>query len=432
MLFSSLIFLFYTALFLFTLYRLSLKPSFALSFKEAALAFLVKIAAGCFYGYFFLHFYGGDDTWLYHNEGLKEFALLKADPLHFLTSGIIPSGYKDNQLFTIFNSSDSFAKDLELTLLFKLLAIFDLLSGGRYYVNVIFFDVLVFWGTYLLFATVCKKYPGKRNLWLLFIFYFPPLLFWTGGIRKDGLCFSIFCGLIYQLYSLCEIRFSGKRFVYLSCLFVILFLIRKYIALAFIPVIIAYILSSQTKMRPLLIFFTISVCCIAAFFLTALLPDSFNFPLKMAERQQAFLQLSGNSYIPIDTLNGTIYSYSKTLPQAFNHVFIRPYFTEAKGLLYIFSFLDILFFLFLVVRTIVKPAVNLKQLINDPLILSFILIALLNYIIIGYTVPFLGAIVRYKASFEILFILALLLLQKDIPIPAFSFKRKKTSHVSTA
>ena len=86
----------YTALFLFILYRISRKPSFVLSFKEAALAFIIKIAAGCLYGYFFLHYYGGDDTWLYHNEALKELALLKQDPLHFFVDGIVPGGYKTN------------------------------------------------------------------------------------------------------------------------------------------------------------------------------------------------------------------------------------------------------------------------------------------------------------------------------------------------
>lgn len=423
MLTGLLIFLFYTALFFFILYRLSLKPSFALTFKEAALAFIIKIAAGCFYGYFFLHFYGGDDTWLYHNEGLKEFALLKNDLLHFFTNGIITNDYKTNQFFTIFNSSDSFAKDLELTLLFKLLAVFDFLSGGRYYVNVIFYDALVFWGGYFLFVTVCKKYPGKRNLWLLFMFYFPPLLFWTSGIRKDGLCFAIFCGLIYQLFSLFEIKISVRHIVYAFSLLIILFLLRNYVALAFIPVIIAYALSKQNKKYAPVFFSVVPVCCLMIFFLTSLFPDSFNLPLKMAERQYAFMQLSGNSYIPLDTLNGNIYSYGKILPQVLNHVFVRPYFSEAKGMLYIFSFLENVFFFFLVMRMMLKPSVHFKQLLNDPLILCFSMIAFINYIIIGYTVPFLGAIVRYKASFEILFILVFLQLQ-DIPFNSFLFKLK--------
>ena len=266
-----LIFSFYTALFLFILYRVSRKPSFGLSFKEAALAFIVKIAVGCFYGYFFLHYYGGDDTWLYHNEALQQFALLKKDPSHFFTNDIIPDGYKTNPLLTVFSTSGSYLKDLELTLLLKLLALFDLLSGGRYYVNVIFYDALVFLGGYYLFATVSKKYPEKRKLWLLFIFYFPPLLFWTSGIRKDGLCFSIFCGLIYQMFSLFEVKVSVKRLLYLSCLFIILFLIRNYVALCFIPVIIGYVLSQQNKKNSL-IFIAVLVCCAVIFFLTAFLP----------------------------------------------------------------------------------------------------------------------------------------------------------------
>ncbi len=406
-----LFFLFYTTLFLFILYRISIKSPFALKFNEAALAFLIKVAAGCFYGYFFLHYYGGDDTWLYHNEGLKQYQLLKSSPLHFFIDDIIPKGYNGNQFLTIFNSSGSFAKDLELTLLLKLLGLFDFFSNGNYYVNVIFYDALVFWGSYFLFRAFSKKYPEKRKLWLLFIFFFPPLLFWASGIRKDGLCFSILCGLIYQLYSLFEIKFSAKRIIYLSCLFIILFLIRNYIALCFLPVFIAYAFSKQNIKYSVIIFLVVLVFCASIFFLTTFLTDSFNLPLKMAERQKSFFQLSGNSYLSTDALSGNISSYIKVLPQALNHVFIRPYFSEAKGALYIFSFFENVFFFFLLIRMFVISSAYLRKFINDPFLLSLVVIAILNYIIIGYTVPFLGAIVRYKASFEILFILVMLQLQ---------------------
>src|SRR6201989_873456 len=126
MLLSLLIFLFYTIVFLLIFYWCSKRTSFALIFKQSAFFFLIKIIAGCFYGYFFLHFYGGDDTWMYHNESLKEYALLKSDPVHFFINDIFTHGYTTNQFKTIFDSSDSFAKNLEYTLLIKLLAIFDL------------------------------------------------------------------------------------------------------------------------------------------------------------------------------------------------------------------------------------------------------------------------------------------------------------------
>ncbi len=422
MLTALLLFLFYTALLLFILYRLSLKKSFALSYKEAAIFFIIKVAAGCFYGYFFLHYYGGDDTWLYHNEALKEYALLKTDTLHFFINDIVPKGYKSNPLVTVFNSNDSYAKDLELSLLLKLIAVFDLFSGGRYYVNDVFYNAFVFWGSYCLFKVLNIKYPDKQELWLLFIFCFPPLIFWTSGIRKDGLCFAIVCGLIYQLYKSVEIRSSIRNIFGVIILFVLLFLFRNYTALTFIPVIIAYSLSIK-KNKPGVITFAVTLlCCAIAFFLTIFLPDAFNLPLKMAERQHAFLQLSGKSYLQTDLLTSNISSYIKVFFEALNHIFIRPYLTEAKGPLYVFSFCEMVFFFFLILRIFIKPSPEPGKKINDPFMLLLITTAFLNYIIIGYTVPFLGAIVRYKAPFEILFLLAFLYLQNT----SFFFKKNKS------
>jgi len=423
MLQSLLIFLFYTAIFLFILYRCTKQKSFVLNFKETSFIFLIKIIAGCFYGYFFLHYYGGDDTWMYHNESLKEYALLKADPIHFFINDIFTHGYTTNQFKTIFNSSDSFAKNLEYTILIKLLAIFDLFSGGRYYVNVIFYDVIVFWGCYYLFKTFVLKYPEKRFFWLTFIFCLPPLLFWTSGLRKDGICFAIICGLIYQLYFLFERKISAKHVAFAMLLFTILFLLRNYIALVFIPLFIAYAISKKFAAKTWLVYLIVFAITIAGFFITAFISDSYNLPQKMADRQQSFLELKGNSYLPIDTLNGNFNSYVKVLPQALDHVFIRPYPLEAKGILYIFSFLDVVFFFLVFVRIIFKSGTNFKRLINDPFVLSLITIALFNYVIIGYTVPFLGAIVRYKASFEIFFILIFIVLQKTKINPLFKFRQ---------
>jgi hypothetical protein len=382
------------------------------------LAFLAKVAAGCVYGYFFLHYYGGDDTWKYHAEGLKELALLKTDPLQFLTSGILPEGYAANPFHTIFDSSHSFVKDLELTLLFKLLALFDFFSGGNYYVNVIFYNIIVFSGSYVLYKMFCLKYPGKKTLWLLVVFYLPATLFWTSGIRKDGLCFAIICGLLYQLFIVFEKNVSVKRISLAVALFIVLFLFRNYLALPFIPVVIAYIFYRKKKKYATAIFAIALMAGTVLFFLTPFVSGHYDLPLKMAERQQAFLELKGGSYLPTDTLQGNLASYIKILPAALNHVFIRPYMKETGNLLYLFSFLDSLLFFVIMMRIFIKPEKNCIKIFNSPFILSLITIALLNYLIIGYTVPFLGAIVRYKASFEIFFVLCFLALQQN-PLPGF-------------
>lgn len=406
-----LLFAFFFILCLLVLYILSSKSaSFALTFKQAALIFSIKIFTGCVYGYFFLHYYGGDDTWFYHTESLKEYALLKTDPLAFITRDVFQNGYTTNQFFTIFDSHNSFSKDLQDTLLIKLLAVFDVFSGGRYYVNVIFYNLLVFWGSYYLFLTVGKRYPEKLYVWFLLIFFFPPLLFWTSGIRKDGLSFALICGFIYQMNALFNSldKTRTKHYVFALLIWITLFLSRSFIAMSLIPVTIAWICARAVKRNGLTIYITAALIFVILFFATSFLPSSFNLPVKVAERQASFLNLSGGSYLPIDKLDGTFGSYLRIFPQALNHIFIRPYPWEAENLLYLFSFAEIAFFFSMLIWAIVKPSRSYKKFLNDPFILSLVTFAIINYVIIGYTVPFMGAFIRYRSIFEIFFLVAII------------------------
>ena len=402
-----LFFAFYFILCLLILYILSSRsPSFALTFKQAALIFSIKVFTGCVYGYFFLHYYNGDDTWFFHAESLKEYALLKTDPLAFITQDIFKNGYTSNQFFTIFDSHNSFSKDLQDTLLIKLLAVFDVFSGGRYYVNVIFYNLFVFWGSYYLFLVVGKRYPEKMSVWFLLIFFFPPLLFWTSGIRKDGLSFALLCGFICQMNALLNLSDKAKHFIFAMLIWITLFLSRSFIGMSLIPVTIAWIWAKAVKRSALAIYILASLIFTALFFATNFLSPSFNLPAKVAERQASFLNLSGGSYLPIDKLDGTFGSYLKILPEALNHIFVRPYPWEAVNLLYFFSFAEIAFFFAMLIWAIVKPSRNYKKFFNDPFILSLIMLAFINYLIIGYTVPFMGAFIRYRSIFEIFFLIA--------------------------
>jgi hypothetical protein len=403
---NSFLFAFYFILCILILYVISKKSfSFALTFKQAALIFSAKVLIGCFYGYFFLHFYNGDDTWSYHFEALKEYQLLKSDPLTFFKRDIFQNGYSSNQFLTIFDSENSFSKDLQITLLIKLLAIFDLFSQGQYYINVIFYNVFVFWGSYYLFLAVSKQYGQKTHLWFLIIFFFPPLLFWTSGIRKDGLSFALLCGFIYQLSILFYSVNKRRQYIFTILIWLTLFLTRNFIGMSLIPVTVAWVFAENTKKNTFISYVSISFIFVALFFATSLLPDSFNLPLKVAQRQESFINLTGGSYLPIDKLNGDLSSYIKILPQALDHIFIRPYPWEANNLLYFFSFVEITFFFFVIALAAIMPSRKFKTYLNDPLILSMFTVSLINYLLIGYTVPFMGAFIRYRSIFEIFFLI---------------------------
>jgi hypothetical protein len=178
--------------------------------------------------------------------------------------------------------------------------------------------------------------------------------------------------------------------------------------MSLVPVTVAWLVAAGSKRRKTLVYAAVLAAFAAAFFLTVYLPDSFNLPLKVAERQNAFMRLSGNSYLPMGKLAPTLSSYLAVLPAAMNHIFLRPYPTEAGNPLYLFSCLEIVFFFALLLLAVMRSVSNRGDLIGDPLVLSLFAIAFINYLLIGFTVPFLGAFVRYRSVFEIFFLLALL------------------------
>ncbi|MBC7720773.1 MAG: hypothetical protein H7068_02050 [Pedobacter sp.] len=119
--------------------------------------------------------------------------------------------------------------------------------------------------------------------------------------------------------------------------------------------------------------------------------------------------LKGGSFMAIPTLDGSIKNYVIALPTALNHVFLRPYLAESSSYLQLFSALETYFFLIMFCIGIFKYW-NCFYIVKQPLILLLVFFALINYVLIGFTVPFAGAIVRYRVIFEVFLLIPILLI----------------------
>jgi len=108
---SYLLFPAYLLMFSSLLYFLSAKNYIRVNRNTAVASFLLKVTLGCFYGYIFLHYYHGDDTWKYYFQSLDETALLKSDPLRFFTS--LFDLNNETRYSSLFESVGSFWKELE-------------------------------------------------------------------------------------------------------------------------------------------------------------------------------------------------------------------------------------------------------------------------------------------------------------------------------
>jgi len=408
------VFIFYCVVFIFLLYRLT-RNKVPLTVTELSAAFLFKVALGCVYGYIYGHYYGGDDTWMYHKYGLDAWQELLHHPAHY---------------FYVLGPSESFAwagsgfwdgmqvyrQSLENEGIIKPLSIANIFSQGNYYINVVFFNFILFWGHYWLFSLFVKEFPQKRKPLLLLIFFFPPLVFWLSGIRADGLILFFLALLLLHFR---RWLYNNKKWSVLVCMLAGLgmLIFRSQVLLIILPCLTAWYISVKFNRKPLTIFLWVFGIGALSFFASAWLSPHKNLPTMIVQRQQEFMALKGTRF-PLDSLQPSVTGFARVLPQAVSHTFIRPYVWEAKGLLQIMTAVEILVCWLLVLLAIIKKDKYWKKELGNPLLVLCLFFGITLYIFIGYTIPFPGAIVRYKAIPE------LLLLPLPVIITNWAFLQK--------
>jgi hypothetical protein len=390
--------IFYSIIFIYLLHRLT-RNKVPLTLSELSLAFLFKVGLGCLYGYIYLHYYNGDDTWNFHKDSLLDLVKLKHQTTRYFTE-LLPAETFAWAGGTFLNGFSAWLHTLENDSIIKILSIADIFSGGNYYINVVFFNFILFWGHYWLFSFFVKEFPDKRKPLLWLIFFFPPLVFWLSGIRGDGLVLFFLALLLVHFR---RWLYEHKKWSLFYCMIGIagIIIYRSQVVLILIPALLAWFISVKFNRKPLATFLWVYAIGGLLFFASALVSPAKNLPAVIAERQQGFLKLHGTRF-QLDSLQPTLTSFVRVLPQSLSHTFIRPYFWEAKGALQIMTAVEIIVYWLLVLLAIIKRDIHSKQTLHKPLILFCLAVSLTLYIFIGYVIPFPGAIVRYKAIPELL------------------------------
>jgi len=365
--------------------------------KYIMLLFLVKIIAGLVIGWVSYNIYGkGNDYWNTNRDAWKEYQLLWADPQEYFTN-LFRSDYSRGY-GGIFDSFGSFWNDLRNNVVVKIVSVFNLFSRGNYYINSLFFNFFVFIGHVAFYRLFIQVFPRQKAGVIIGCFLLPSTLYFTAGIQKDGIVFMMLGFLVYCIYqSLQQHRVTLKRacIIMLSC--ILLFLIRSYVLITILPSLIAWIAVKRFKW-PLLQSFVISYLIMGLLFfnINALLPSV--DPLKtVVDKQAAFSTLPrASTQVNLDSLYPNFKSFAVNAPQAYNHLLLRPYPWElpAKSLLPLNIELivyQLLFILFLFFRR--------KENKGDPVITFGVFFSFTIFLFIGYIMPNIGSIVRYRSIY---------------------------------
>lgn len=373
-----------------------------LSPLEITLAFGCKVFLGCIYGYVFMRYYGGDDTWVLHAGSVDEYNKLMTRPGQFFADFDLTASFRRNEGFAA--GWYFLLSDLEFWTITKPLAVFNMYSRGNYYVNVVFFNLITFWGQYLLFKLFTARFPQKRKLIVLLVFFLPSVSFWLSGIRPDAWIMVSMGAALYYFHAWLTTNKLKHLLVAVAGL-IGLIIFRSPVLLVLLPGLAAWLIAEKSGRKPLPVFALIYGVGILLLFGSAYLSPGANMLTYVVHRQQEFFQLKGNTVFQLNALEPTPGSFIATLPQAFSNTFLRPWPWEAKGALQWMSALDTLLIFSLLVAAMVRG--SNKGWANSHLVWLCLFFGVGLYLFIGYTVPFPGAIVRYKAIPELLFTLAI-------------------------
>lgn len=371
--------------------------------------FILKIGAGTFLYWIYSHYYpdrATADIFKYFDDSYYMTQALWEQPIDFFkmlfgvnnNSEYFNATYytKMNHWFRVYESSmynDSHA-------IIRFNAVVRLFSFGNYHVHTVFMCFLSLLGLTALYKSVCFKVRHPKLLFV-FIFLLPSTLLWGSGVLKEGL---MLFGLGFLIYSLVKINGKGGRKINYWILFIfglmlLLFQVKFYVLAAFATGIIAYSFVAQTSNRYIFIKYLVAFIGVLLLGLNFhFFSPEFNVLDLIVTKQKDFIGLAkfeqSGSMFDITPLEPNFWSLFKTAPEALINSLFRPFPWDVNSLFSLLACLENLF----VFTILVLGCIHCKPIAGSRtnLTLLFLSAALILLLIVGWTTPVAGALVRYK------------------------------------
>lgn len=400
--------LFYFKLLLLLLKSWSFFKNSGISYKNLRILFIVKFifSLGLFFTYTYYYTdrktadifkYFDDAQYLYNsvykNSPIQFWKIIfgiqnESDEIHRVL-------IKTNYWFKPFSSN--IFNDNRTVIRFN--AVIHLFSFGYYHVHSLILSMLSFIGMISIFKVYNQKFINRKKELIIGCFLIPSVLFWGSGILKESillfglglavLAFTKFITVRNKLIPLCV----GIISVY------ILIFTKTYILILLLPNILAWTIIYLTKTTKVgTVFLILNSCMIVLAFNAGKLNNRLNILEDLKHKQKDFINVAhstkAKSTIEVAKLNNSSQTFIETMPNAFFNGLFRPTIFEIKNTFYTFSAfenLSIFILVILVLTFFKKPSQD-----ELPYIYFGIYFTILLSVLIGWTVPVLGAIVRYK------------------------------------
>jgi len=389
----------YAALFLRLICRWNFFDISGVRKNHLVFFFLLKVTAGLTLTLVYTYYYTDRDKadiYRYFNDSKIISSVLFTNPLAWLKI-ITGIGTYDTGTFEYLHNTWHFTHpvgDFITTnaFLIRVISLLNYFSGFNIYIDTLLLNCITFMAITVIFKTLRPYFDEFQQILYIPFFIAPSFVFWSSGLLKEGL---MFIGLALYLKGWLN---NDKSFA----LRVILVLIGFFIV-ASTKIYVAAVLGLCSVFLPVntdkrAVLWLARIACFAFIIFLMNYVSGANFCERVIDKRNEFILLGmeehSNSALPFTTLTPDCGQLLQLLPLALFTAVVRPFFFEYNLFAVLFGCENAILFCFLATLLYLfyrKPAGKRLWLVF--FCFSF---AILNYIVIGITVPIIGAIVHYR------------------------------------
>lgn len=391
-------------------------------------ALLVKIFGALALGFIYQFYYGGGDTFGYTTFGASYIwsAFLDNPSVAF---DLI---FGDNQLT---GSNFSYAirmwyfDDSPAYFVVRVAGFISLFTFNCYSTIALVFASISFISSWLMYSVLSKMYPNISHSLAYALFFIPSTIFWGSGVLKDTLTLSALALATYSIINIFTLKVRIKRSILLLVIcFYIIYIIKIYILLCFLPAAIIWVILINVKeirsqvlrllVAPVIILFSVAISAAGVVWLgNSNSKYSIENVLKTAEitaRDNSMwtVRKEGSGY------NLGDYDFSpsgvarKFVPAVWVTLF-RPYIWEAKNAVVLIAALESFVMLIFTVYILFRNGLVtfFRLLLSEPILIFCTIFTITFAFAIGISSGNFGSLVRYKIPILPFFVMSLFIFQ---------------------
>ncbi len=392
---------------LWRLPRLSFVKNAGLTPNTIRTLLLVKVFVSLLFAGYVFQLETPNDYLFFNAEGLKEYQLLRAHPTQYLNAFSLDAHHYG--WTNLFGVDKSFWANASFSLVYKTLGLFNLITLGNFFTNTLLFSFFTFLGMVALYRAFVSIYSENATLVQVACFLLPSTLVYTACVHKDGFVF-VGVAFIFYLLARLEKKSIGNPlkiyFLLIACLLTV-GLFRSFLLIILFPAGLAWWISKAINKNTITVFLSTYILSGIVFFSSLYWGSQLNLPEAVVHRKEAFEKLpKGFTHIEMQNLQPTISSFLHNLPQALNHSLLRPYVWEYNSWSVRLAGLEMMAYACLIVLCVFFFKKNNTLYHRLVWFGFFVFIGMM--LMIGYTIPNIGAIVRYRSIFWVLVICPIL------------------------